>query len=203
MYSNELYHHGIKGMKWGVRRFQNEDGSLTSAGERRYGSGEQHGSISDRLKGGLSSLKKKRIEKKERNARVREVQKARNDLTEKYNSKHKLTEEIEKNKKEKEAYREFAEDSDHFWDDDPDVKSYYKSMADEHQGREKALREIRDREVKAKVEKQLLKKYGQERLDEVRKSENFEAGAALAATAIGIIGMSVISYNEMKRAGGH
>ena len=26
---NELYHHGIKGQKWGVRRFQNEDGSLT------------------------------------------------------------------------------------------------------------------------------------------------------------------------------
>lgn len=33
---NELYHHGIKGMKWGIRRFQNEDGSLTSAGKKRY-----------------------------------------------------------------------------------------------------------------------------------------------------------------------
>ena len=33
---NELYHHGIKGMKWGVRRFQNEDGSLTTAGKKRY-----------------------------------------------------------------------------------------------------------------------------------------------------------------------
>ena len=32
----ELYHHGILGQKWGVRRFQNEDGSLTSAGEKRY-----------------------------------------------------------------------------------------------------------------------------------------------------------------------
>ncbi len=35
--SNYLYHHGIKGMKWGVRRFQNTDGSLTSAGKQRYG----------------------------------------------------------------------------------------------------------------------------------------------------------------------
>jgi len=32
-----LMHHGIKGQKWGVRRFQNEDGSLTGAGKKRYG----------------------------------------------------------------------------------------------------------------------------------------------------------------------
>lgn len=33
---NELYHWGIKGMKWGVRRYQNSDGSLTAAGRKRY-----------------------------------------------------------------------------------------------------------------------------------------------------------------------
>lgn len=31
-----LTHHGIKGMKWGVRRYQNKDGSLTPAGKKRY-----------------------------------------------------------------------------------------------------------------------------------------------------------------------
>lgn len=35
-YPNELYHHGIKGQKWGVRRYQNPDGTLTPAGEKRY-----------------------------------------------------------------------------------------------------------------------------------------------------------------------
>lgn len=36
MENNELYHWGKKGQKWGVRRYQNKDGSLTEAGRRRY-----------------------------------------------------------------------------------------------------------------------------------------------------------------------
>ena len=35
-WDSELCHHGIKGQKWGVRRFQNEDGSLTPEGRKRY-----------------------------------------------------------------------------------------------------------------------------------------------------------------------
>lgn len=35
-YPNELYHWGIKGQRWGIRRFQNPDGSLTPAGRKRY-----------------------------------------------------------------------------------------------------------------------------------------------------------------------
>lgn len=34
---SELYHSGVKGMKWGIRRYQNADGTLTEEGRARYG----------------------------------------------------------------------------------------------------------------------------------------------------------------------
>lgn len=36
MENSELTHHGIKGQRWGVRRYRNTDGSLTEAGKKRY-----------------------------------------------------------------------------------------------------------------------------------------------------------------------
>lgn len=37
IFTDSLSHHGIKGQRWGIRRYRNEDGSLTAAGQRRYG----------------------------------------------------------------------------------------------------------------------------------------------------------------------
>lgn len=66
-YTKELYHHGIKGQKWGVRRYQNEDGSLTSAGKKRYSSEE----IREARKS-LSSERKKLDELNKRATRIYE-----------------------------------------------------------------------------------------------------------------------------------
>lgn len=50
---NELYHWGVKGMKWGIRRYQNKDGTLTAKGKKHY-------SMSDDAKT-ASDLKKKKV----------------------------------------------------------------------------------------------------------------------------------------------
>lgn len=59
----ELCHHGIKGQKWGVRRFQKKDGSLTSAGKKRYsdGSKTKNGEADSEKRKGLSDKQKKAI----------------------------------------------------------------------------------------------------------------------------------------------
>ena len=40
---NHLEHHGIIGMKWGIRRYQNKDGTLTNAGKKRYSTAVEPG----------------------------------------------------------------------------------------------------------------------------------------------------------------
>ena len=57
--NNELSHHGIKGQKWGRRRYQNKDGSLTPAGKQRYGSEENFESrYNEDVKTGIKAAKK-------------------------------------------------------------------------------------------------------------------------------------------------
>lgn len=58
---NELYHYGIKGQEWGIRRYQNEDGSLTEEGKRRYA--EMYDSNSDTFWSRTKSIEESTIDK--------------------------------------------------------------------------------------------------------------------------------------------
>lgn len=67
----ELYHHGIKGQKWGVRRFQDYDGHRTAAGRERYG---------DRVRGIIEAAKDK-------HAMIRDIRDEKKAIDELYNER--------------------------------------------------------------------------------------------------------------------
>lgn len=80
--SNFLSHHGIKGQKWGLRRFQNPDGSLTAEGRQRYG---KYADATEKQQWKKTSLYEKQSARnesfwdKKRKQRADKLQKAIND----------------------------------------------------------------------------------------------------------------------------
>lgn len=69
---DELQHHGIKGQKWGVRRFQNADGSLTTAGKQLASATKKHTDAKNR--GTLTNAQlKQKIERLQLEKQLREL----------------------------------------------------------------------------------------------------------------------------------
>lgn len=85
---NELEHAGVKGMKWGVRRYQNSDGSLTEEGKKRYSkktSGDENeptsfaGKLKAKATAKSEERKQKKADKKEAEEKKAAEEKARKE----------------------------------------------------------------------------------------------------------------------------
>lgn len=134
IYSSSLYHHGIKGQHWGVRRYQNEDGTLTSAGKARYYKTE---------------YKPAKAEYKEAKS---ELRKARKD----YNKK------FDKAQKYEDAHNNSANDTDKIaakrnkkWSEVDKAEARYENAINRHDASKEAYKET-SKEVWNNVDKKKL-----------------------------------------------
>ncbi len=76
-YNDQIWHWGVKGMKWGVRRYQNVDGSLTPEGKQRYASERLKGvaDAGNQMAGNLKAMNDKSIKIQSRRAEKMDLSK--------------------------------------------------------------------------------------------------------------------------------
>lgn len=162
---NELWHHGIKGQEWGVRRFQNEDGTLTAAGKDRYLKGEAY----SKEKKVLAEQHEEKLLDKKSNAHVKQVKNKLNELKKKFDldDDGKATDDT---------------DRDYYTPEEiQKAENEYKTMS---QFIKDDYDEIR-KQADAKATQDLIKKYGSESISDIEYYQK-KKGAKTAAIVAGI-----------------
>lgn len=185
-----LYHHGIQGQKWGVRKYQNPDGSLTAAGADRYGIEEPGKIIKNEIKGmnkrqlkkSYESYKQKTLDEMNKDAVISDNEHAKviKELAKKYNIKSYNPYELDYDVVEKKFSKSDIKKYDYAvakWDDDwKQTKAKYERTID-----------------------YINKSYGDKTVKELTKQK--ANGKAVAATILGFGGAAalIVGLSSIKR----
>lgn len=168
---NELYHFGIKGQKWGVRRFQNKDGSLTPAGKKRYGT------VGPNVK-----VKSKTIKEERQNLR-----RMYREQDPEYSESAKL--------------RKQASDLYKKYDFDGDDGGGGRTAADRKAGEKymelwekiSSIEDGIDNRARKKATEAIIEKYGEKRISDMQKIDNAKSIAIITAVLATPIALMKVS----------
>ena len=149
MYNDELMHYGVKGMKWGVRRYQNADGSLTPKGKKRIS--KQYKNLSEKVTSDLN--------KKYNDMYVRSYNKAANTMN---NGKI-----DEFNREQEKKYGKDFSKRDGYEQDY--INMFSKELTD---NLNKSLKDFYESNKSYKKAESLVKKYDMTKWDELAKNNS-------------------------------
>lgn len=173
-YESYLAHHGIKGMHWGVRRFQNPDGSLTDAGKRRGLLGKAKDAIN-------RSLETRRYRSQRDLMATQHYQKHYGEEVQRLNTKRKAARELQEkffNEKDTPTLHKMAKDSAD------------RAAADYYSRKDKYTRASRDY-----ANSQMVKKYGSEVVARMDKQAQRDAQVILTGL---IVGCGAVAISNIK-----
>ena len=193
--STVLVHHGIKGQRWGIRRFQNEDGSLTNAGKKRY-------SFKERME-----IDKERLDK-ENSLRNKYLNESKD-----FQKYAKMADNFENECLKKYGFRpgndgyiwEYDEESGEEYDREPrndiEKKAIEKYIEIDNKAGEAAG--IPGRQAREEARKYIAEKYGNKVLDQIQRDEAMVIGAAtvaslaMAAAPFALVGFGVHGIKKL------
>lgn len=189
IYSSSLTHHGIKGQRWGVRRYQNADGSLTSAGRNRYDvkeAKEAYKSAKKEYKLHVKSTKKELRKLEGRSGlNVKKLSRNRDAIREK---RERLNKDYVNLVEKKAAYKSATKNSDKA-KDRAERKVYKNAMV----GMRDSANDINSGGSATALYNHIRTKKGKEYADRIEQKIGHEAVAGIATAAVVGIGLSVAS----------